>query len=301
VLAVILAPTDAALGLAVINNKKIPVRIRQTLNIESGLNDGLALPFLLIFISLAEMTFKSVSISYWFLFMVLQVVVGPLVGFIIGYVGGKLITYASNTNWMNHVFQDLSALGLSILAFAVAEYFHGNGFIAAFCCGLAVGNFARSICQCLYDFAEAEGQLLSLLIFLIFGAVMLPKAIEHFSVTMLLYAILSLSLIRLIAIAISLIRVKLRWRSILFLGWFGPRGIASILFGLLVLEKSHVPHSQLIINIVTLTVALSVFVHGITAYPVSKWYGERLIKNKPLAEFVSVSEMPERISADRDN
>ena len=172
-LAAILAPTDAALGQAVVNSPRLPVRIRQALNVESGLNDGLVLPIVLVFLSLAAGQYEKET-AEWLRFAFLQVSLGPLAGIVVGLVGGKLVMWGQRTEWMNHSFQDLSSLGLSLLAYASAELIGGNGFIAAFCAGLTLGNTARSICSCLYEFAEAEGQLLTLLVFMVFGAIMVP-------------------------------------------------------------------------------------------------------------------------------
>jgi len=294
VLAAILAPTDAALGQAVVSSKIVPIRIRQALNVESGLNDGMVLPLILIFISLGGVSAHLATISYWVKFTAMQVIFGPLVGIAVGYCGGKVIKILSNKGWMSHIFQELSALGLAILAYALAESIHGNGFISAFFAGLILGNYFRSLCTCLYEFAEAEGQLLTLLTFMIFGAVLLPTTLEHLNIHTITYAILSLTLIRMVPVALSLIGVHLRWVTIGFLGWFGPRGIASILFALLVLEKASIPGKQEILSIVALTVFGSVILHGVSAYPFSKWYGKRLSKDMKRLEHMKITPMPTR-------
>jgi NhaP-type Na+/H+ or K+/H+ antiporter len=294
-LAAILAPTDAALGQAVVNSPKLPVRIRQALNVESGLNDGLALPVVLIFLSLAAGQHdKETGEWLWFAFR--QVSLGPLAGIVVGLVGGKLVMWGQRTGWMNHSFQDLSSLGLSLLAYASAELIGGNGFIAAFCAGLTLGNSARSICTCVYEFAEAEGQLLTLLVFMVFGAIMVPDALEHFSWLHILYAVLSLTIIRMLPVAVSMLGRRLRWVTVSFLGWFGPRGIASILYVLLLLEGSSVPGRDVILSVVMTTVLLSVFVHGLTALPVTNWYAQYAEQAGPAAvEHEQVEEMPVRL------
>ena len=141
--AAILAPTDAALGQAVVSSPNLPVRIRQTLNVESGLNDGLALPVVLVFLSLAGGGADREA-GEWIRFAAMQVTLGPLAGIIVGYVGGRLVQWGQQSGWMNHHFQDLSSLGLSLLAYASAELIGGNGFIASFCAGLTLGNTARN-------------------------------------------------------------------------------------------------------------------------------------------------------------
>ncbi len=296
VLAAILAPTDAALGQAVVSSRRVPVRIRQALNVESGVNDGVVLPVLLILLAGAGAAEHTESVGYWVQFTALQITLGPLVGIGVGYVGGKLVELGSRTGWMNHAFQQIAALGLALLAFAAAELVGGNGFIAAFCAGLTLGNTSRAICACLYEFAEVEGQLLSLLIFMVFGVVLVPIALDHVTGMVLLYSLLSLTVIRFLPVAISLLGARLRWDTVLFLGWFGPRGIASILFALLVLEQSTLPGREDILVIVVTTVFLSVFAHGLTAFPGTKWYAHRLGKHEPgMEEHAPVTEMSVRL------
>jgi NhaP-type Na+/H+ or K+/H+ antiporter len=294
-LAAILAPTDAALGQAVVNSPKLPVRIRQALNVESGLNDGLALPVVLIFLSLAAGEHGKET-GDWLRFAFMQVSLGPLAGVVVGFVGGKLVLWGQRTGWMNHSFQDLSSLGLSLLAYASAELIGGNGFIAAFCAGLTLGNTARSICTCLYEFAEAEGQLLTLLVFMVFGAIMVPNALEHFDWSHVLYAVLSLTIIRMLPVVVSMLGRRLGWVTVFFLGWFGPRGIASTLYVLLLLEGSSVAGRDVILSVVMTTVLLSIFAHGLTAFPGTNWYAAYAEKADPdAAEHEHVEEMPVRL------
>lgn len=302
VLAIMLTPTDAALGQSVVSSPHVPVRIRQTLNVESGLNDGIALPGLLIAASLSGVSGQQESLAYWFRFAALQVTIGPLVGIAVGYVGGKLIERAANSGWMNRTFQQLSALGIAVLAYGAAILLSGNGFIAAFCCGLVIGNACKSICECLTEFGETEGQLLTLLIFMVFGAVLLPPALQSADWRILVYAGLSLTVVRMLPVALSLIGSRLKWPTVAFLGWFGPRGIASILFGLLVMEETHITNSATVMPALAMTVLLSVYLHGLTAYPASRAYGRRI--REALAdedpEMVHVEAMPLRYTMSSD-
>jgi NhaP-type Na+/H+ or K+/H+ antiporter len=297
VLAVILAPTDAALGQAVVSSDRVPVRIRQALNVESGLNDGVVLPVLLIVLSLAGATGESRNAGFWVNFVALQLILGPLVGIGVGFVGGRLVEWATRKEWMDHPFQELAAIGLSLLTFACAEQVAGNGFIAAFCAGLTLGNTSRAVCACLYEFAEAQGQLLTLLIFLVFGAVLLPPVLGHINGAFLLYAVLSLTLVRMLPVALSLLGKNLKGHTLIFLGWFGPRGLASILFALIVVEKTQLAEREIILTIVVLTVFISIFAHGITAYSGTKWYAKKLKHESQSSaqEHLNVSEMPVRI------
>ena len=212
------------------------------------------------------------------------------------FVNEDCIEYGRN---LRLIFQDLATLGLSIAAYGFAQAVGGNGFIAAFSAGLMLGTFARSICTCLYEFADVEGQLLGLLTFTLFGAVMLPNALHKLTPTIMIYVLLSLTVVRMIPTLMSLVGAKLRLDTQLFLGWFGPRGIASILFSLLLLENSGVPYHEEIRVIVVLTVATSVILHGITAYPFAKWYGKRMAICRfraEAAEHQSVSEMPPKLT-----
>ncbi|MEM7199786.1 MAG: cation:proton antiporter [Planctomycetota bacterium] len=272
-LAAILAPTDAALGQAVVSNPAVPVRIRQSLNVESGLNDGIALPVVLVLASLAGAREEAGDATYWLRFAGLAVTLGPLVGAAVGVVGGRVVAWGTRSGWINHAFQRLAGLGLALLAFSVAELVGGNGFIAAFVAGLALGNTARGVCACLYEFGEAEGQLLTLLVFLVLGAAVLPEALGEATGVAVLYALLSLTVLRMVPVALALLGTGLRPASGAFLGWFGPRGLASILFALLVVEEGRLATGPLLMTVVVLTVAGSTVLHGMTAYPLAQRYG----------------------------
>jgi NhaP-type Na+/H+ or K+/H+ antiporter len=296
ILAVILAPTDAALGQAVVSSPKVPVRIRQALNIESGLNDGIALPFLLFFVAVASAAERP-DPAYWLRFGAAQIIRGPVVGIAVGYIGGKLVTWSEDKQWMADAFQKLAALGISLLAFGLAELVGGNGFLAAFCAGMIMGNFFSRACTRLYEFAEAEGQLLTLATFTIYGALMVWPAFDHFNLTFALYAVLSLTLIRMIPVAISLIGLKLQARTTLFLGWFGPRGIASIIYGFIIIEEEGLLGQDIIFTIMVITVFFSVFAHGLTAAPAADRYGAHAetMKDEDMPEMMPVDEMPLRL------
>ena len=299
VVAAILAPTDAALGQVVVSSPRVPVRIRQALNVESGLNDGLALPFVLIFLSLAGASQQTESLSFWLKYGAAQLIFGPVVGIAVGFIGGRLVQWGARTKWMNISFQQLSALALSFLSFAGAELIGGNGFIAAFFAGLTVGNTSSAICDCLYEFAEAEGQLLALLAFLAFGAADIWPALEHINWMIVLYGVLSLTLVRMIPVSISLLGSGLRPASHMFLGWFGPRGLASILYVFVVLERVSIQEQDEIFSIVIMTVLISVFAHGLSALPGASWYasraGEMRMQEPDCSELAPATEMRVRI------
>lgn len=294
-LATILTPTDAALGQAVVNSPRVPAYIRQAINVESGLNDGICLPVLLLFVALAKESERATDTSYWLTFSGKQVVFGTAIGVAVGYFGSKLIIKSLRRKWMNDSFEDLSVLGLSILAYAGADTIGGNGFIAAFCAGFTLGNIApKSTRQKLYDFGEAEAQLLTLISFLLYGAVMILPSLSQATWQMWLYAIGSLTLTRMLGVAISTIDSNLQPISVLFIGWFGPRGIASIIYGLVIVEEDNLPSSDLIFTTMAITVLISIFAHGLSAVPGANWYAkgmddkqdtqESMPENKPIPE-----------------
>ena len=293
-LAAILAPTDAALGQAVVSSRFVPARIRQTLNIESGLNDGVALPFVLIFAFLAGAAHAVGSETNWLLFGAKQVILGPLAGILVGGAGAWLLDLAAKKGWTTEAYEGAAILGLAFLAYSGAELIGGNGFIAAFVSGLVFGNVVRGRCGFIFQFAEAEGNFLVLVTFLIFGAAILPTAFGQLDWAVLLYAVLSLSVIRMIPVAISLIGSGVQRSTVVFLGWFGPRGLASILFALFVLEEVPVPAGARIAIITIVTVALSILLHGLSAAPMSRRYAARVAEMGEAEEMKAVSEMPTR-------
>lgn len=271
----ILMPTDAALGQAVVSSPRVPERIRQALNVESGLNDGIALPVVLVLFSLACASAETQSAAYWLRFMAGQVLLGPLAGVVVGWVGGRLVALAHDRGWMTAVFRDLTFLAIAFLAYGVAELIHGNGFIAAFTAGMVVGGLARDLGK-LEEFAEAEGQILALGVFLVFGAVMVPEILAEATWRTLLYALLSLTVVRMLPVALSLLGAGVRPATVLFLGWFGPRGLASILFALLVVDALGAHEHGHLLPIVWLTVLLSIVLHGVSANPLAGAYRRHL-------------------------
>lgn len=297
-LAAILAPTDAALGQAVVSSSVVPVRIRQALNVESGLNDGIALPVVLLFASVASAAQDVHAASDWLIFGLKQVTLGPLAGAAVGIVGAKLIDRAAARRWMTESFEGLGVLAVAALAYLSADLIGGNGFIAAFIAGLCFGNTIKGECTFLFEFAETEGQFLTLVTFLIFGAAMLPMLYGNIDWPILIYALLSLTVIRMLPVAASLVGAGINPRTMFFLGWFGPRGLASILFALLILEKSDIPFRNEALLITIFTVAVSTVVHGVSAAPGARAYAAAAEKMGPCEETKPVSEMPVRLRMD---
>jgi len=273
-MALILSPTDAALGQAVVKSEGVPAEIRQSISVESGLNDGIALPPILIAMALLGAEAGDHE-GAWLGFVAKQVTLGPVVGLAVGWIGGMLMQKASDMGWTEETFQRLSALPIAILAFAFAESVEGNGFIAAFVAGL---GFTRAITSehvqhQVQEFGETEGMQLILVIFLIFGLAMVPAAVPHWGLPELAYALLSLTVLRMVPVAISLTGLKLDLPTIAFIGWFGPRGIASVLYLLMAVAAIGIEGHETIMSVIVLTITISVFAHGITATPLSNRYG----------------------------
>ena len=294
----VLAPTDAALGEAVVANRRVPVRVRQSLNVEAGLNDGLSVPFLTLFLALAIANEELQPASFWIRFALEQVGLGVLVGVGVGLAGGWLLGRASLREWMTDSFQRLSLLVLAIFAWALADQVGGNGFIAAFVGGLAAGPTVERVGERLMHFTEAEGQLLNLSVFFIFG-VLVIGVLRPLSWEVVLYVVLSLTVIRMLPVALSLIGTHLGGVSVLFMGWFGPRGLASIVLGLIVVvEAPLLAGRDEMMLVVALTVLLSVLLHGATAAPLSALYARRvegMVAGAP--EKQEAAELPTRMDS----
>ena len=296
-LAAILTPTDAALGQAVVTSPKGPVRIRQVINVESGLNDGLMLPIITLFLAFAASGYEVATDGVeWAEFALRQIGFGVVVGGLVGYAGGRLLDTFTGRGWVEGAFRQLATLAVGVVAYAAAEPFEGNGFVAAFVAGLAFGFAAREHCDGAYDFAEDEGQLLALLTFLFFGATIARPALGELTWQIAVYALLSLTVVRMIPVAVSLLGAGLRPPTWAFIGWFGPRGLASILFGLFLLDEADMGVNEQIFLTVTWTVMFSVLLHGLSASRLAHVYGRWFEENRGtrMAEAMEVEEMPTR-------
>ena len=273
--AAILAPTDAALGQAVVSNTAVPKMERQSLTVESGMNDGLALPLILFFACLvATHTGEFHHDTNWLWFVSKQIVLGPVAGILIGWMGAKVFLSAEVREFTAPTYEGVAVLALAGATYLVASLVGGNGFIAAFVAGLAFGNLVKGHCRFIYEFAESEGQMLVWASFLFIGLGLLPEALAHLSWEVAGYILISLFIVRPLAIYISLLGTGSRPVTRLFFGWFGPRGLATALFALIVTHgiDHHYAHSVLVIAINA--VWISAVLHGITATPAAKRYGQ---------------------------
>jgi NhaP-type Na+/H+ or K+/H+ antiporter len=268
-----LSPTDAGLGQAIVNNTKLPARIREGLNVESGLNDGGSIPVFLFFLILASGETLERPIGILISLALQQIGIGILVGAAIGFAGGWISSRSVRAGWMSGLYRKIGFMSLAITAWLVADAVGGSGFIAAFTGGL-ITRIANNVKLTEEEIilTEAEGSILSLAVFFIFGITVAAKVFT-INWPIFIYAILSLTVIRMIPVAISLIGMKLRTETVLFLGWFGPRGLASVVLLLIAMEEMKgIGGIKTVSLVVITTVFLSIFAHGITAGPGSEWY-----------------------------
>ena len=275
-MALILAPTDAALGKAVVTDKLVPQKIRSSINVESGLNDGIVFPLLITVVLLITSHQEFGSDNAWVLYLFEQITLGFVVGAFTGFVGAKVLTLVFKRGWIKDIYKNLSPVSLAILTYFIAEYFGGNGFIAAFVSGTFFGNFSEIITEDTETFLESEGEILILISFLVFGLSFVPEMVSFWDVRVVIYSLLSLTLFRMIPVALSLWGVGLSFGSKVFIGWFGPRGIASILYVMIVAHKIEIVQvSDTLFSIITLTILLSIVLHGLSAKPLVNLYAKK--------------------------
>ena len=279
VIAAAVAPTDAALGEAVTSDRSVPPRIRRILTVESGLNDGIATPFVTIFIAVAagESVFGS-GIGPGA--AVADMLIGAGVGVGIGLVGGALLSVGGRRGWSAPTYRAIAVLGLALVTYAAAVELGGNGFISAFVGGLAFGAVVnRPARKASVEFDTRTGELLSLLVWFFFGAIIV-KALEHTTWQTVVFAVLALTVVRMMPVALGLIGTHLGRPTVLFIGWFGPRGLASVVFGLIAFDAFTGSTSDTVAAAITLTILLSVIAHGLTARPGVRLYA-RLVRRPP--------------------
>ncbi|HEX5147650.1 MAG TPA: cation:proton antiporter [Candidatus Limnocylindrales bacterium] len=275
------APTDAALGQPVVTDLRVPSRIRRLLNAESGLNDGIATPFVVLAIALISA--EGTGHGDWVTAALRQALVGTIAGIVLGLLGGTLLIVADRRGWASEGSRQLVVLALAMAAYFSAIALGGNGFIAAFVGGLAFGAASRHAEQGAEVFAEAAGSMLSILVWIVAGAAFVRFLSEAPDLRPLAYAIVSLTVVRMLPVALALVGTGLRRDTVAFIGWFGPRGLATIVFAILGLEAMHdssIP-TELVGATFAWTVLLSVVLHGLSAAPLAAWYGRRIDRREP--------------------
>jgi len=274
ILATMLAATDAALGKAVISNERVPARLREGLNVESGLNDGICVPILLFFIALAVSSETGGHEESAMLLVARELGIGAAIGLGLTYVGARLLHWCAHRGWVNRIWLQITPVALALACFAVADSLHGSGYIAAFTGGMYFGYLAKAATHKLVFASEGAGETLALVTWMLFGALVIGPTFKAFTWDAVLYAVLSLTVIRMLPVYLSLAGTSERADSRLFLGWFGPRGLASIVFTIMVIN-ARVPHGEVLALVVSLTVILSLVAHGMTANPLAKWMGTK--------------------------
>jgi sodium/hydrogen antiporter len=274
-IAAALAPTDAALSESVIGDKRLPIVVRRVLNVESGLNDGIATPVVTFCIASAATVLGVVGNhdeGGWGALG--ELAIGVAVGAAVAYVGGRSLAFAHRRGWMEHGSRRLATLSLALLAFLLASEVGGNPFVSAFVGGLVFGATARADATESVELAELAGNLLSLVLWFVFGAGFVLTAFEDLDVRTVVYAVGSLTVVRMVPVAIALLGAGQRRTTVAFIGWFGPRGLASAVFALLAIEElgNTDPRVVAAVNTIAVTIVFSIIAHGFTARPLSTRY-----------------------------
>jgi len=284
-----LAPTDAALGAGMMVNPAVPARIRRLINVESGLNDGIATPVVLVAVAGAA---GSAGMGPGE--AAAELALGVLIGAVVGGAGGFVVKAARRRGWAEGDFAGSAVLALAVCAYTCALALHGNGFIAAFVGGIAFGAIGGRRGERLVPFVEETGALVSLLVWLAFGAVAVVPALTGLTWQTVVYAVGSLTLIRMVPVAVALAGARLGGTAVALIGWFGPRGLASVVFALLALEDLGQHAAGQAVSVIGLTVLLSVIVHGATADPLARRYGPRIARAAGTADDAATPRLPER-------
>jgi NhaP-type Na+/H+ or K+/H+ antiporter len=286
----IVAPTDAALGASILQDERVPAGVRRALNVESGLNDGIATPFVNLFLA-GALTTESVHTSGVGRAAV-DLIGGAAIGIAIGIAGALLLSWAGRAGWSSRGFRPLTVLALALFAYSVALLLDANGFVAAFVAGISFGSLVSD--DELLAFAEETGTLMSLLVWFVFGAVMVVPGFEAAGWRDVVFAVLALTLVRMVPVAVALAGSGVDRATVAFVGWFGPRGLASVVFGLIAVDSLVPRDSRLVLGAVTVTVTLSVIAHGVTASPLARRYGRYADRLRPGPEHAQVPSMSTR-------
>ncbi|HXV35261.1 MAG TPA: cation:proton antiporter [Gaiellaceae bacterium] len=287
-LAVVLAPTDAALGQAVVTDRRVPSRVRQGLNVESGLNDGICVPLLLIVIAIAEAEEGVIGNGEAVRLVLEEIGYGALGGAIAGAAAAAVIRLGVGRGLVDGLWLQTVPVAGAALAYGLAVWLGGSGFIAAFVGGALFGGLRRNVGGEVTEFLEESGNVLGATTFVLFGAVMLVPVLDELSVEIVLYALLSLTAVRMVPVALALLGTGARRPTVAFVGWFGPRGLASIVFAVILVDEAELAGETLLLNTIFVTIALSVLLHGLTASPLAaryaRWYEAHPREARPAFE-----------------
>jgi sodium/hydrogen antiporter len=271
-LAIVLAPTDAALGQAVVTDPRVPSRVRQGLNVESGLNDGICVPLLLIAIAIAEAQEGAIGHGAALHLVLEEIGYGIVGGVGAGLAAAVVVRMGVSRRLVDPIWLQVVPVAGAGLAYGLAVWMGGSGFIAAFVGGAVFGGLRREVGGEVTLFLEEAGGLLGAVTFILYGAVMLVPILDDLSAGVVLYALLSLTVVRMVPVGLAMLRSGARPPTVAFLGWFGPRGLASIVFAVILVADADLAHESVLLNTIFLTIALSVLLHGLTAAPFAGRY-----------------------------
>jgi sodium/hydrogen antiporter len=290
VLAIMLACTDAALGQAVVTDERIPSRIRQGLNVESGLNDGICVPLFFIALAIAEWDDAELTAHSAVHLVVEEIGYGLVAGVAAGVLGALALRYAARRSLVEPHWQQILTVASAVLAAGIATGLGGSIFIAAFTGGFVFGLVGRDTGGEVSYLVDEGGELLNAVTFIVFGAVILGPVLDDLSWEVLVYAVLSLTLVRMLPVALSLLGTGARRPTLAFVGWFGPRGLASIVFAVIMIDESSLTHERTLLHAVVATIGISVLAHGLTARPLTnryvRWYESHPREQLPPMESV---------------
>jgi len=275
-IATMLAPTDAALGKAVATNPAVPEQVRESLNVESGLNDGICVPVILFFLALATGSVEVSESAGLVAKLPLEVIgIGMVTGLLIAVLGGLALRMCAGRGWVTGTWLQIPIIALALFCFGLAQWLGGSGFIACFVGGLTFGGMTKQHKDQFLRSAEGTADALALLAWFAYGTIAIGLLFSQLSWQVLVYAVLSLTVVRILPVYLSLIGKHLQWDTLLFMGWFGPRGLASIVFAVMVMGD-HLPGNDTIMAVVAWTIVLSIVLHGLTANSLASLYGARV-------------------------
>jgi sodium/hydrogen antiporter len=298
ILGVVLAPTDAALGQAVVTEPRVPGRIRQGLNVESGLNDGICVPLLFAAVAVADVESEISEGRGAATLLLEEIGFGALAGVAAGLVVAAIVIHAGRRDLIASLWRKVIPAAGAALAYGTASALGGSGFIAAFVAGMAFRLALGRDPVHINELSEEVGNVLNGVTLVLFGAILLGPSLGELSWELALYAVLSLTVVRMIPVTIAMWRLHARAPTVAFLGWFGPRGLASIVFAVIVIEESQVPHEHVIVLASYLTVGLSVFAHGLSAAPLANRYA-RWYQQHPRAKLPPMESAPAEVTRAR--
>ncbi len=289
VLSIMLACTDAALGQAVVTDERVPSRIRQGLNVESGLNDGICVPLFFIALALAEWDEEALTAHAAVHLVLEEIGYGLVAGIAAGVLGALALRVARRLAVDAHWLQILTA-ATAALAAGIATGLGGSIFIAAFIGGFVFGVIRRDSGAETSYLVDEGGELLNAVTFVVFGAAILGPALDDLGWEVLAYAVLSLTVVRMLPVALSLLGTGARRPTVAFVGWFGPRGLATIVFAVILIDESSLPHERTMLLAVVATIGISVFAHGLSSRPLTEryanWYAAHPLEQRPPMESV---------------